>query len=53
MTVIYKTNKNDWYEASLAKKELAFFRKRNTNGRFDEAIAKEEALIRSFTDQAA
>lgn len=52
MTVIYRTNKNDWYEASLAKKELAFFRKRNINGRFDEAIAKEEALIRQFAKAA-
>lgn len=50
--VIYMTNQEDWLEAGMAKKELAFHRARNRKGLFDEAIAKEEALLRSFKDKA-
>ncbi len=53
MNVIYRTDKKQWYDASLSKKELAFYRGRNTGGRFDDAIKKEEDILRSFTDRAA
>lgn len=48
--VIYITDQKDWYEAALAKKELAFHLERNRNGIFDEAIKKEKELIRSFRE---
>lgn len=41
-----------WKDAALAKKELQFYRKRNVGGRFDEAIQKEEDIIRGFTKAA-
>lgn len=50
--VIYIEDKAEWYEASLAKKELAFHRARNNKGLFNEAIKKEEELIRSFRMKA-
>lgn len=53
MNVIFRTDKQSWYDAALAKKELAFFRARNTSGRFNDAIQKEEDIIRSFLDRAA
>lgn len=53
MNVIFRTNQRDWADAALAKKELKFYRGRNTGGRFDDAIKKEENIIRSFTDWAA
>jgi len=48
--VIFRTKQSDWYEASLCKRELAFFHQRNKNGKglFDEAIRKNENIIRSF-----
>lgn len=52
MNVIYRTNQQDWFDASLAKKELNFYRKRNGGGKFDEAIKKEEEILRSFTKAA-
>lgn len=51
--VIFRTDQQGWRDAALAKKELKFFRGRNTRGRFDDAIKKEEDIIRSFTDWAA
>lgn len=48
MNVIYITDQATWAEAAMAKKELAFHRERNRKGIFDEAIKKEEELIRSF-----
>jgi hypothetical protein len=50
--VVFRTDKQQWKDASLAKKELAFFRGRNVNGRFDDAIKQEEDIIRSFTRAA-
>lgn len=50
--VIFRTNKQQWFDASLAKKELNFYRGRNTGGRFDDAIKKEEDIIRGFTKAA-
>lgn len=53
MNVIFRTNQQEWRDASLAKKELKFFKKKQALGikKFDEAIAKEEAIIRSFMDK--
>lgn len=53
MTVIYRTDKNDWASASMAKKQLAWHLKNNKDGVFDKAIEKEIDLIRSFTLKAA
>jgi len=50
--VVYRTNKSEWYDAALAKRELAFYRGRNVNGQFDDAIKKEEDIIRGFTKAA-
>lgn len=52
MNVIFKCNRQDWREAGLAKRELSFYRKRNVAGKFDSAIEKEEAIIKSFTRAA-
>jgi hypothetical protein len=52
MNVIYRTDKQQWKDAALAKKELLFYRGRNVAGRFDDAIKKEEDIIRSFTRAA-
>jgi hypothetical protein len=51
MTVIYRTNKADWADTALAKKELAFYLRNNNKGQFDSAIKKEEDIIRSFTTE--
>ena len=51
--VIFITDKIDWAEASLAKKQLAWHLKNNKNGMFDEAIEKEIELVRSFKKKAA
>lgn len=51
--VIFKTSSMDWREAGLAKKELSFYRRKNTKGQFNDAIKKEEDIIRSFMDRAA
>jgi hypothetical protein len=51
--VISITDQQSWAEAAMAKKELAFHRSRNRNGLFNEAIKKEEDLIRSFKEKAA
>jgi hypothetical protein len=48
MTVIFRTNKDDWRDASLAKKQLAWHRKMEGKGEFDIAIKKEEDIVRSF-----
>jgi len=53
MNIIFRTDKQEWRDASLAKKEIKFYRKRNTKGQFNSAIEKEQAIIRSFTDRAA
>lgn len=52
MTVIFRTEQNMWKDAALAKKELLFYRGRNVGGRFDDAIKKEEDIIRGFTKAA-
>jgi len=52
MNVIYRTDKSMWKDAALAKKELQYYRGRNVGGRFDDAIKKEEDIIRSFTRAA-
>ena len=46
--IIYLQDQKDWFEVNLMKRELAFHKKRNRKGIFDEAIKKEEAFIRSF-----
>lgn len=55
--VIELKNQQDWYEVTLAKKSLAWHqeqkKKKNPLLNFDEAISKEEALIRSFLSRAA
>lgn len=51
--VIFRTDKQEWADAALAKKELKFFRSKNTKGQFNSAIEKEEAIIRSFMNRAA
>lgn len=53
MNVIFRTDKQSWYSAALAKRDLAFYRARNKRGKFNEAIKKEEEILRSFTDRAA
>jgi hypothetical protein len=52
MNVVFRTNQQQWKDAALAKKELMFYRTRNVGGRFDEAIQKEENIIRGFTKAA-
>ena len=52
MNVIFRTDKNLWKDAALAKKELKFYRGRNVAGRFNDAIQKEEDIIRGFTKAA-
>lgn len=52
MNVIYIQDQQTWAETAMAKKELAFHRSRNRKGLFDEAIKKEEDLIRSFKEKA-
>lgn len=52
MNVIFRTDKTLWRDAALAKKELKFYRGRNVGGRFDDAISKEEDIIRGFTKVA-
>lgn len=52
MNVIFRTNKDDWAEASLAKKQLAWHLANNKNGIFDEAITMETELLWSFTKAA-
>lgn len=52
MTVVFRTEKIDWLQASEAKKQLAWHLKNNQNGIFDEAIEKETALLWSFLKAA-
>lgn len=51
--IIFRTDRQEWRDVSLAKKELQFYRKKNTRGKFNDAIEKEEAIIRSFMKRAA
>lgn len=50
--VIFRTEQRAWHDASLAKKELQFYRSRNSK-KFTAAIEKEENIIRSFLGRAA
>ncbi len=58
MTVIDLRNQDEWYEATLAKRTLAWnkqMKKTLVNDNrfdFDKAIIKEEEIIRSFIDKA-
>ncbi len=58
MTVIDLRNQDEWYEATLAKRTLAWnkqMKKTLANDNrfdFDKAIIKEEEIIRSFIDKA-
>ena len=57
MTVIELRNQDEWYEATLAKRSLAWNKTMkikladNDNFNFDKAIEKEELIIRSFMNK--
>lgn len=57
MEVVYRTAQSEWADAGLAKKSLRWHRHERAKGNplldFNEAIAREEGLIRSFLNRAA
>jgi hypothetical protein len=52
MTVVNMPEQATWYTMNMLKRSIEFMKKRNIEGKFDIAIGKEEAILRSFFDVA-
>lgn len=50
--VINIPDQGDFWLANMLKKTIKHEKKVNLDGRYDEAIYKDEALLRSFFDKA-
>lgn len=50
--VIQMTDMSLWWTMNMLKQSIVLMKKKNTEGQYDEAIYKEEAILRSFFDEA-
>lgn len=52
MTVINMKDQSLWWTMNMLKQSIALMKSKNVDGRYDEAITKEENILRSFFNEA-